>query len=172
MSKAMTLLKAMSKMTGDELRQYCEENDILHIGYTSNLFGYPMMTVPSIFGGGSGTGSTTSNGGRLTWIIPNANNSNQSTPTVKVALYRRSTHDEKGNYKQFTPTQEQLWKDLAVVATMTNALAWKSVDEIFRDATDYRNRMIGGKKEYISRDFVEQSLEILCNNGLIEKNDA
>ena len=125
----------------------------------------------AIFSGGSGT-STTSNGGMLTWTIPNTNNSNQSTPTVKVALYRRSTHDEKGNYKQFTPTQEQLWKDLAVVATMTNALAWKSVDEIFRDATDYRNRMIGGKKEYISRGFVEQSLEILCNNGLIEKNDA
>src|SRR3990167_9849244 len=77
--------------------------------------------IVAIFSGGSGT-STTSNGGMWTWTIPNANNNNQSTPTVKVALYRRSTHDEKGNYKQFTPTQEQLWKDLAVVATMTNAL--------------------------------------------------
>lgn len=146
---------------------FLDYNDILWIdGRVVNaIFGVP---------GGGSSGNTT-NGGQLTWTWPvgagNIVTPNPATPAVTQIVYRRSTHDENGNAKQFTKEQEQLWQDLASIATMTSPYIWKTAEEIFRDAEDYqkRNRIGGG---YISLNMVEDSLAKLAGNGMVENKNA
>lgn len=131
--------------------------------------------LTTIFRSGSSGGNTT-NGGQLTWTWPvgvgnTVNPPVSTTPAVTQILYRRSTHDENGNAKQFTKEQEQLWHDLASISTMTSPYIWKTAEEIYKDATDYQKRTNSGSV-YISLDMVETSLTTLVDNGMVEGKNA
>src|SRR3990167_2304604 len=127
--------------------------------------------------GTSGSGGTnTTNGNQLTWTWPTgAGNtvtpSPSATPVVTQTLYRRSTHDENGDAKQFTKEQEQMWRDLAAIATMTSPYIWKTAQEIYRDAEDYQKRM-RTTGVYIALSTVETSLAVLVVNGMVEVKNA
>ena len=119
----------------------------------------------AIFSGGASGWSWTVGGGTTATNQP-------ATPTNNIqTLYRRSTHDENGSAKQFTPEQEQIWRDLADIATMTSLYAWKSAEEICKDATDYQKR-VGRTNQYISVSVVESWLGTLVINGLVEARNG
>ena len=126
-------------------------------------------------GTSGGSGTNTTNGNQFTWWPTGAGNtiSNPSTasPTVTQTLYRRSTHDENGDAKQFTKEQEQMWRDLASIATMTSSYIWKTAEEIYRDAEDYQKRM-RTTGVYIALSTVETSLAVLVVNGMVEVKNA
>ena len=145
------------------------EDANLPISYTST-------EINAIFksGGPSGSGGNTTNNNTWTWTFPGygSNTGNApTTPQVTQTLYRRSTHDENGDAKQFTKEQEQMWRDLAAVATMTSSYIWKTAEEIHRDAEDYQKRTRAGGM-YISKDSVETSLAALVMNGMVEEKNA
>ena len=124
--------------------------------------------------GGSGTNTTNGNQLTWTWITGAGNTVTPSPSTTSVAtqtLYRRSTHDEKGDAKQFTKEQEQMWRDLASIATMTSSYIWKTAEEIWRDAEDYQKRM-RTTGVYIALSTVETSLAVLVVNGMVEIKNA
>ena len=140
------------------------------------LISYTSTEINAIFksGGPSGSGGNTTNNNTWTWTFPGygSNTGNApATPQVTQTLYRRSTHDENGDAKQFTKEQEQMWRDLAAVATMTSSYIWKTAEEIHRDAEDYQKRTRAGGM-YISKDSVETSLAALVMNGMVEEKSA
>lgn len=151
----------------------------LSITYDFELLVHDMDdNLIAIFGsGGSGNSPNTTNGGQFTWTWPvgagNTVNPNppSTLPVATQTLYRRSTHDENGNAKQFTKEQEQLWKDLAAIATMTSLYIWKTAEEIYKDTTDYQKRT-RTSGVYLSLDSVKTSLETLVANGMLEEKSA
>src|SRR3990167_8261165 len=140
------------------------------------LISYTNTEINAIFksGGPSGSGGNTTNNNTWTWTFPGygSNTGNApATPQVTQTLYRRSTHDENGNAKQFTKEQEQMWRDLSSIATMTSPYIWKTAEEIWRDAEDYqkRTRTTG---VYIALSTVETSLAVLVINGMVETKNG
>ena len=138
--------------------------------------GHPLSAIFRSSGTSGSGGTNTTNGNQLTWTWPTgAGNtvtpSPAATPVVTQTLYRRSTHDENGDAKQFTKEQEQMWRDLASIATMTSSYIWKTAEEIFRDAEDYQKRM-RTTGVYIALSTVETSLAVLVVNGMVEMKNA
>ena len=189
----MDWLTAIAKMTREEFDAYMDGKGIYCTranphSETRTILGYPVTEemwadanipiaifgVPSGGSSGNTTGNTT-NGGQLTWTWPvgagNTISNPAATPAVTQILYRRSTHDENGNAKQFTKEQEKLWQDLASIATMTSPYIWKTADEICRDATEYQKRT-RATGVYIALSMVENALAILVGNGMVEMKNA
>jgi len=193
--RPMEYLETLSKMTPEEFRKMHTNDWTGEDGKIKKLFGYPVAEemyedgnilpsyvsaeINAIFrssGTSGSSGTNTTNGNQLTWTwITGAGNTVTPSPsTTSVAtqtLYRRSTHDEKGDAKQFTKEQEQMWRDLASIATMTSSYIWKTAEEICRDAEDYqkRTRTTG---VYIALSTVETSLAVLVVNGMVEIKNA
>ena len=192
----MDWLKTIANMTPEEFDTYMDIEGIdcsrsePHSG-TRTILGYPVteemyedgngnilpLEINAIFRSGGtsgGSGNTTSNN-TWTWTIPGHGSGGTpnvpATPAVTQTLYRRSTHDENGDAKQFTKEQEQLWHDLASIATMTSPYIWKTAEEIWRDAEDYqkRTRTTG---VYIALSTVETSLAVLVINGMVETKNG
>ena len=112
------------------------------------------------------------------WSFPTTVSGNTSTGTINsmpnnVAstgiLYRRNTHDDDGSAKQLTPEQEELWKSAWKIATMTSLYGWKSAEEIANDANDYHGRFGSGSTIYHTAESTARILEVLFDNGLVEK---
>ena len=138
--------------------------------YWKRIFGeYIGSELIAIFGGG--TWNWTVGGGSAT--TTGSTNTGNSTPQATQTLYRRSTHDENGNAKQFTPAQNELWQTNFEIATMTHESIWRSAEEIANNANAYRT-MTTRKKDsrFYSKDSASLVLEILANNGLVESKNA
>src|SRR3990167_7731780 len=145
--------------------------------YYYKLLNDPLVVeINAIFrsGGTGGSGNTTNNN-TWTWTIPGYGSGGTpnvpATPAVTQTLYRRNTHDENGDAKQFTKEQEQMWRDLSSIATMTSSYIWKTAEEICRDAEDYQKRM-RTTGVYIALSTVETSLAALVVNGMVEIKNA
>ena len=178
--KPMEYLEELSQMTPEEFDRYRNAMGFTKLNISSELLRdielsneiyheYMGAELNAIFGSpgtSGGSGNTTNNN---TWrtipiYIPAA-------PSVTQTLYRRNTHDENGDAKQFTKEQEQMWRDLSAVATMTSPYIWKTAEEIHRDAEDYQKRTRAGGM-YISKDSVETSLATLVMNGMVEEKNV
>jgi len=166
----MEYLENLSKLSPEEFGKFHTGNFSMAMDREDNvLFGYPIRDVEflAIFGGGNWT--WTSSGS----ASGNTANNVPAVPSETQTLYRRSTHDENGNAKQFTPAQNELWQTNFEIATMTHESIWKSAEEIANDANAYRT-MTTRKKDskFYSKDSASLVLEILANNGLVESKNA